>query len=346
MTTPTPLTVRRPVVALAAIIACTLAAAPSLAGPGCSLPDNGAGSADLPPVGCTYLTPDDDLLITDGLPTGTLIRIDGTLGAFVPGGGGVCSFQGVRMPGGSLGGEMVCSSAVLQMPMVGFGALAGFNRNIPLSVSLELHSGPRTPFAQVQSFPTDMVRLFGQISGDPDFALLRVTAGTDFGLPSPGHATLTRIPGPAWHVDSFFDITYRIDFVGAPGGPLDGYSGSTTGTVRLSLIDAPGACCNPATGACANVLGSACLALGGTFMGPGLSCAVINCRPVGACCRGTSCEVLTRDACGTGRYLGDGTACVCPSGVNVCCPADFNNSGSVGVQDIFDFFAAYFAGCP
>ncbi len=28
------------------------------------------------------------------------------------------------------------------------------------------------------------------------------------------------------------------------------------------------------------------------------------------------------------------------------CPADFNNSGSVSVQDIFDFLAAYFAGCP
>jgi hypothetical protein len=28
------------------------------------------------------------------------------------------------------------------------------------------------------------------------------------------------------------------------------------------------------------------------------------------------------------------------------CPADFNNSGGVSVQDIFDFLAAYFAGCP
>jgi hypothetical protein len=28
------------------------------------------------------------------------------------------------------------------------------------------------------------------------------------------------------------------------------------------------------------------------------------------------------------------------------CPADFNNSGGLSVQDIFDFLAAYFAGCP
>jgi hypothetical protein len=32
--------------------------------------------------------------------------------------------------------------------------------------------------------------------------------------------------------------------------------------------------------------------------------------------------------------------------VPVPCPADFNHSGSVSVQDIFDFLAAYFAGCP
>jgi hypothetical protein len=43
-----------------------------------------------------------------------------------------------------------------------------------------------------------------------------------------------------WSVDSFFDVTYRIDFVGAPGGPLAGRSGSSTGTVRFELgIPAP-----------------------------------------------------------------------------------------------------------
>jgi hypothetical protein len=32
--------------------------------------------------------------------------------------------------------------------------------------------------------------------------------------------------------------------------------------------------------------------------------------------------------------------------VRVGCPADYNSSGGVTVQDIFDFLAAYFAGCP
>ena len=31
------------------------------------------------------------------------------------------------------------------------------------------------------------------------------------------------------------DITYRIDFVGAPGGAFTGRSGSTTGTIRLQV---------------------------------------------------------------------------------------------------------------
>ncbi|MGH7178896.1 MAG: hypothetical protein ACREJC_16085 [Tepidisphaeraceae bacterium] len=38
---------------------------------------------------------------------------------------------------------------------------------------------------------------------------------------------LARKPGNMWAVDSFFDITYRIDFVGHPGVPFTGMSGST-----------------------------------------------------------------------------------------------------------------------
>jgi hypothetical protein len=67
-------------------------------------------------------------------------------------------------------------------------------------------------------------------------------------MPSPGHTTLTQTggtTGTAWNVDSFFDITYRIDFVGSPVGPLAGRSGSTTATIRMQTgqpaqpVDAP-----------------------------------------------------------------------------------------------------------
>ncbi|MDP3697883.1 MAG: hypothetical protein Q8R55_07850 [Candidatus Taylorbacteria bacterium] len=112
--------------------------------------------------------------------------------------------------------------------------LSGGSRVLNIPMNGEIRTSSRTPGDPVQSFDTDMRRLQGELPlGDPDFDLLRITAGTDFGLPSPGHTTLTKLPDGNWAIDSFFDITYRIDFVGAPGGPWAGHSGSTTGTIRL-----------------------------------------------------------------------------------------------------------------
>lgn len=127
-----------------------------------------------------------------------------------------------------LGETYVFETEMLQL------TLSGTGRVLNLPTSGEIMTSPRTPGDPVQSFDTDMRRLQGQLSpGDPDFDLLRITAGTGFGLPSPGHTMLTKLPDGNWAVDSFFDITYRIDFVGAPGGSLAGQSGSTTGTIRL-----------------------------------------------------------------------------------------------------------------
>lgn len=107
-------------------------------------------------------------------------------------------------------------------------------RVLHVPVNGEIMTQPRMPGDPVQSFATDMIRLQGQLpAGDPDFDLLRITAGAGFGLPSPGHTTLTQLPAGNWNVDSFFDITYRIDFVGAPGGPLAGQSGSAVGTLQF-----------------------------------------------------------------------------------------------------------------
>ena len=92
----------------------------------------------------------------------------------------------------------------------------------------------RIPGSPVQSFLTELMGIQGQLPpGDPDFDLLRITAGSLFGWPSPGQTVLTQ-SGSDWAVDSFFDITYRIDFVGHSGSPLGGMSGSTTGTARFT----------------------------------------------------------------------------------------------------------------
>lgn len=190
----------------------------------CTVPDNGSGTANLPPEGCAYTSPNGDMQIIDGLPPGDTIQIDSFFDVF---------YDITRSPGGSLGGEIEAYKATLHMPMTGTGGLSSFSRSLSMVIQCQSHAAPRTPGNPVQSFDTDMFYLQGQVTGDPDFDLLRVTAGTGFGMPSPGHTTLTQLPGGSWAVDSFFDITYRIDFVGSPGGPLAGQSGSTTGTIRM-----------------------------------------------------------------------------------------------------------------
>jgi hypothetical protein len=215
------------------LLACLALIAPTLPrdayaqlpGPCCLVPENGQGTADQPPVCLVGYT--GQMFIIDGLPPGATIEIAATLVGFT----GL-----VQVPGGSLGGMKETWTATLKCSMTGTGALLGFSKIIDIPISIgESHSAARVPLAPVQSFNTDMFAMQGQIPvGDPVFDLLRLTAGTTFGLPSPGHTTFTQ-DGFAYSVDSFFDITYRIDFVGNPAGPLGGRSGSTTGTSRFVM---------------------------------------------------------------------------------------------------------------
>src|SRR5262245_51320555 len=179
--------------------------ADALAQPCCFVPDNMAGSANLPPTcGGGYMG---DGEIRDGLPPGNPILLTVRLANFSVSNSG---------PGGSLGGELQQWSANLILNLVGTGVFTGYNRLIILPTSGETHAAPHTAFTPVQSFAMDMYALQGQITQDTDFDLLRITGGTGFGMPSPGHTTLTEFDqfGQNWAVESFFDITYRVDFVG------------------------------------------------------------------------------------------------------------------------------------
>ena len=190
----------------------------------CQMPDNGIGTADFPPL-CPYDSDDETMMMIDGFPPGSGLYLDGPLTGFVD------TFE---TPGGTLGGTIATFNALFEWQVTGFGDLAGYERYLTVPVFYcEAHTGPRNPGDPVQTFPQELMTMNGGLFGDPDFDQLNIVGGTQFGLPSPGETTLTQLPNGDFAVDSFFDITYQIEFVGAPGSILEGLSGVTTGTIRL-----------------------------------------------------------------------------------------------------------------
>ena len=85
------------------------------------------------------------------------------------------------------------------------------------------------------------------------------------------------------------------------------------------------------------------VSISGTLAGGG--------APIGVCCRGSSCSLTTQAACVPGAFGGAawvaGPACNAPiNQTTPCCKADFNKANGLGVQDIFDYLAAWFASDP
>lgn len=207
----------------------------------CFQPDNGTGTVTLPPAGCEYLSPDQVHMIIDGLPPGTTVILDPIHQDFIcrQSTGLPCS-----QPGGPLGGEVETFTSVGTFRLSGTGALAGWTRTISVPLNVQTATAPRTRGAAVQSFRTDMRRIQGAVSGDPDFDLFEVVGGTDNGHPSPGQTTLTRQADGTYWVDSKFKVGYRIRFIGAPGGKLAGLQGTTPGTVNMSAVQNGSVPCN------------------------------------------------------------------------------------------------------
>ncbi|MFH1313070.1 MAG: T9SS type A sorting domain-containing protein [Candidatus Eisenbacteria bacterium] len=200
------------------VVFCVSAASPAgLLAQCCTAPDNGSGTVDYP-ADCLYDHQNEPMMIINGLPAGSTITLSGPVRDFT---------NVVNTPGGSLGGEICTFDAYLNWTATGTGDLAGFNRTLWVPVSGVMHIGPRTPGDSIQSFPAKLDSLYGQLFGDPDFCELIVRAGNSYGLPSPGHTVLTKLSGGNFSVDSFFDITYEVQFEGCPGSQLEDYLGTT-----------------------------------------------------------------------------------------------------------------------
>ncbi len=180
--------------------------------------------------------PSDVMMIVDGLPPSTTIEMEDSLDDYICEQVALCSLPlapgECEAAGGSLGGHGHCFESTLFLELDGTGDLAGFERSLAVPVFCEIHTGPRNPGDPVQTFSADIYRLLGELFGDPDFCAFTVTAGTDFGLPCPGEITLTELPSGDFAVESFFDVTYTVNFTGCPGSILEGRSGTTLGTIR------------------------------------------------------------------------------------------------------------------
>ncbi len=288
-------------------------AAKALGGP-CVVVDDGSGTVTLPPAGCEYLSPEEVHEIMDGLPIGTTIEFAPIHKDFICEQGAAGGFPGCpppglcEQPGGDLGGQVDCFMSALDMTVQGTGTLGTFSRQLFVPVNVQVHTGPRTPGDAVQDFDTEMVFLQGELFGDPDFCTFRVTGGSGFGLPSPGHTTLTRQGGPggSFAVDSFFDITYQIEFQGCAGGALPGMGGVTTRTIRMQTGSKP-AC----VGGCPS--GLVCQESevpNSDGVTVDICCDCVE--PTGACClSGGACAITTASDCAVqgGVYRGDGTDC-------------------------------------
>jgi hypothetical protein len=194
----------------------------------CEVEDRGDGTADLPPSGCWYLNRGERLAILDGLPPGTTLEIDLRQSEFE------CDFVPCGQPGGILGGETETFGSQIVLSVLGTGQLAGYERTLALTADQVDVSGPRTPGDAIQHFPAAIDSLSASLAGDPDFSSLTLTTGASSGLESPGITTITDEGDGIFVVDSFFDVSYRIEFSGAPGGALEGLSGTTTGRVGMT----------------------------------------------------------------------------------------------------------------
>jgi hypothetical protein len=127
-------------------------------------------------------------------------------------------------------------------------------------------------------------------------------------------------------------------FINGGAGVCNFYG--TASACSPNPCEQPGACCD-AYGSCRVGYAFQCSRLW-TLHG---TCAPNVCPTESACCRlGGVCIVTTAADCHGPVYVG--AACLTPGYPALCCPADFNGDGVLGVADVFAFMNAWLVQDP
>lgn len=136
-------------------------------------------------------------------------------------------------PGSPLGGGLSVGNDLLEVEIFGEGAWSSFHRSITVPVQTFINWSPEAVHQPKQGRAADLYFLYGEVAGDPDFSLLRISGGTGFGMPSLGHSVIEKQPSGDWKLDSSYDLTYRVEWLGAQGSALAGQGGATQSVLGL-----------------------------------------------------------------------------------------------------------------
>ena len=158
-------------------------------------------------------------------------------------------------------------------------------------------------------------------------------------------------PGVNYPGGAVFSLAVDSRGVLLVGGDI-GTAGGNVSAYLARWADCVGACCQ-SDGSCTIAAGSPTASCTSGTLVIGGTCTPNTCPAAGVCCRGATCSTsITQANCtavGTvgASFLSSASACN-GAGADTapCCYADFNHSGSITVQDIFDFLSAWFGESP